>query len=228
MTDFGALLLTVLLMIGVRVPAAGGIAAVPVRIAATSLVVPVSVSIGSNGYLYVTEAGKKVMPHSGLRFPAGPLPPPATADCDSQEAIGRGFVAFSCESGGGATKYGHPQELLVVRTNGHFSSYPTNRHQDVLAVSATGEVVSAHNSSIVNVTALGITTIVSKEALDQLVVGKLLGDVLELAVQPDGEVLVALDYYAGVHRGCGDVLGEVTTGGKLRTLWRSGTGLVCR
>lgn len=219
MKAFSILMATVLLAIGAG---AGGLAA------SNGGAAPTSVVIGPDGELHVVVNGQELPRQSGLRVATARLPAPAAVDCGNEEAVGRGFVAFSCESGGGDTRYGHPKELLVVRADGSFLAYRTYGQWNQIAASPAGEVVAAHNGSIVRVTASRITALVSRGAIEGLVAGKLVGDVLELAVERGGSVYVAIDYYAGVPQGgCGDVVAELTASGKLVTLWRSPTGLTC-
>ncbi len=81
------------------------------------------------------------------RFPAA-----LVADCGSG-VIGIGFTAYGCGSGGGRTKYAHPAELLVLRADGSYTGYRDSISEpNLMARSTTGEVVAAHNNSLVVVT----------------------------------------------------------------------------
>jgi hypothetical protein len=166
---------------------------------------------------------------SGLLVLSGGPPAPAAVNCGGWGAGGTGFTAFSCLSGAAGTRYSHPNELLVVRGDGSFSSYPTDVGQeDLLASSASGEVVAAHNFSIVQVTASAITTLASERELDRLFPGAPgVAAVNGLAVERSGGVFVAPDYYTRARHGCGEVIAERTTTGQLKVLWRSGAGLTC-
>jgi len=71
-----------------------------------------------------------------------------------------------------STKYAHPAELLVLRANGTYTGYHDSISEpNRMARSTTGEVVAAHNDSIVRVTASALTTLVSQRQLDQLFPG---------------------------------------------------------
>ena len=149
------------------------------------------------------------------------------ADC-GLEASGSDFTAYACASGAGGTKYAHSAELLVVR-NDRFSSYPDDMSEpNLMASSATGEVIAAHNDSIVRLTASALTTLVDERELDQLFLDTVgVAGVNGLAVDQSGDVFVVANYYAGDRHGCGDVIAELTTTGRLKPLWRSATGLTC-
>lgn len=166
---------------------------------------------------------------SGLLVAKGRLPAPAAVSCEGWGAEGPGFTAFSCLSGAGGTRYSHPAELLVVRSDGSFSGYQTDvGEQDVLARSATGKVVVAHNFSIVQVTASAIITLVTERELDRLfprTVG--VAAINGLAVDRSGDIFVSVNYYASDRHGCGNVIAERKATGQLKSLWRSGSGAIC-
>ena len=101
----------------------------------------------------------------------GRLPAPLAADCGSG-VTGIGFTAYACGDGDGGTKYAHPSELLVLRTNGSYTGYRDSISEpDLRERSTTGEVVAAHNDAIVQVTASALKTLVSQRQRDQLFPG---------------------------------------------------------
>ncbi len=158
----------------------------------------------------------------------GRLPAPLAADCGSG-VTGIGFTAYGCGSGGGGTKYAHPAELLVLRANGSYTGYHDSISEpNLMARSTTGEVVAAHNDSLVQVTALALTTLVSQRQLDQLFPGSPgLAAINGLAVTASGAVLFRANYYAPHKHGCGNIRAGLTVGGRVKGLWRSATGLIC-
>lgn len=158
----------------------------------------------------------------------GGLPAPLAADCGSG-VTGTGFTAYACSDGDGGTKYSHPSELLVQRTNGSYTGYRDSISEpNLMARSTTGEVVAAHNDSIVQVTASALKTLVSQRRLDQLFPGSLgLVAINAITVTAPGAVLLRVNYYAPHKRGCGNIRAELTTGGLVKVLWRSTTGLIC-
>jgi hypothetical protein len=159
---------------------------------------------------------------------AGRLPAPLAADCGSG-VTGAGFTAFGCLSGAGGTKYAHPAELLVLRANGTYTGYHDSISEpNRMARSTTGEVVAAHNDSIVRVTASALTTLVSQRQLDQLFPGSPgQAAINALTVTGSDAVFFRANYYAPHAHGCGNIRAELTAGGRLKVLWRSGTGLIC-
>ena len=158
----------------------------------------------------------------------GRLPVPLAADCGSG-VTGVGFTAFGCLSGAGGTNYAHPAELLVLRANGTYTGYHDSISEpNRMARSTTGEVVAAHNDSIVRVTASALTTLVSHGQLDQLFPGSRgLAAINALTVTGSDAVFFRANYYAPHAHGCGNIRAELTTGGRLMVFWRSGTGLIC-
>jgi hypothetical protein len=143
--------------------------------------------------------------------------------------VGAGFTVYSCASGAGATKYAHPAELLVVRTDGGYAGYPDSFSQlNLVRRSASGEVVAAHNDAIVRVTASGLTTLVGERRLDRLFSGSPgLAGIDALTVDSSGDIFVRANYYAAHRHGCGNVRLKLTAENHLRLLWRSAAGLTC-
>jgi hypothetical protein len=160
---------------------------------------------------------------------AGRLPPPARVDCGDSGVAGAGFTVYGCASGAGGTRYAHPAELLVVRTNGSYTGYrDTISQPNLVSKSSTGEVAAAHNDAIVRVTAYALTTLVSERRLERLIPGSpQLSAMNALTVDSSGDIFVRANYYATHRHGCGNVRAELTAAGRLRLLWRSRTGLVC-
>lgn len=156
------------------------------------------------------------------------LPAPLAADCGSG-VTGIGFTAYGCDSGAGGTKYAHPAELLVLRTNGSYTGYHDSISEpNLMARSTTGDVVAAHNDSIVQVTASALTTLINQRRLDQLFPASPgLAAINALTVTASGAVLFRANYYAPHKHGCGNIRAELTAGGRVKVLWRSGTGLIC-
>ena len=158
----------------------------------------------------------------------GRLPAPLAADC-GPGVTGIGFTAYACSDGDGGTKYAHPSELLVLRTNGSYTGYRDSISEpNRMARSTIGEVVAAHNHSIVQVTASALKILVSQRQLDQLFPGSPgLVAVNALTVTASGAVVFRANYYAPHKHGCGNIRAELTAGGRVKVLWRSATGLIC-
>ena len=158
----------------------------------------------------------------------GRLPEPLAADCGSG-VTGIGFTAYGCGSGAGGTKYAHPAELLVVRANGKYTGYHNSVSEpNLMARSNTGEVVAAHNDSIVEVTESALRTLVGQRHLDLLFPGSPgLAGIDALTVSASGVVLFRANYYAPYKHGCADIRAELTPGGRVTVLRRSATGLIC-
>lgn len=159
----------------------------------------------------------------------GQLPAPAAVDCGASGVAGIGFTAYSCASGAGGTKYAHQQELLVVRNNGTYKGYGTAfSQQDRIARSNNGEVIAAHNGSIVRVTASALKVLINERRLDRLFPGSPgLVAINALTATPSGEVVFRANYWARHKHGCGNVRAELTTAGQVKLFWRTGTGLTC-
>jgi hypothetical protein len=156
------------------------------------------------------------------------LPAPLAADCGSG-VTGAGFTAYPCGDGDGGTKYAHPSELLVLRTNGRYAGFHDSISEpNLMARSTTGEVVAAHNDAIVRVTASALKTLVSQRQLDELFPGSPgLAAINAITVTAPGAVLFRVNYYASHKHGCGNILAELTASGRVKVLWRSATGLIC-
>ena len=140
-------------------------------------------------------------------------------------AEGYGFAAFVCDSGGGATAFGHPKELLVVRSNGSSAAYPAYGGQELAA--GDGEVVAVHNDAVVRVGSHGISTLVSDRELDGLFTDRSsVAAINSLAVDRHGDVFLEADLYRAHKFGCRAVILERAATGALHTLWNA-TGGVC-
>jgi hypothetical protein len=160
---------------------------------------------------------------------AGKLPAPARVACGDSGVAGTGFTVYACASGAGGTKYSHPPELLVVRTDGSYTGYPDTFSQaDLTVKSHAGDVIASHNDSIVRVTASALTTLVGERRLDRLFPGSpRLAAINALTVDSSGDIFLRANYYAPNRHGCGNVHSELTAAGRLKLLWRSTTGLTC-
>ena len=156
------------------------------------------------------------------------LPAPLAVDC-GPGVSGVGFIAYACGDGDGGTKNSHPSELLVLRANGSYKGYrDLISEPDLRARSTTGEVVAAYNDALVRVTSSALKTLASSRELDRLFSGSShLAAINKVSVAASGAVLFRANYYAGDRHGCGNVLGELTSAGRLKVLARSATGLSC-
>lgn len=139
-------------------------------------------------------------------------------------AEGQGFAAFVCESGGGATAFGHPKELLVVRSNGSTATYPAYGGQELVA--GDGEVVAVHNYAVVRVTSHRISTLVSDRELDGLSSDSpRVAAISSLAVDQDGDVFLVADLYRAHKPGCRAVILERAPTGALKKFWSATSGV---
>jgi hypothetical protein len=156
-----------------------------------------------------------------------PLDSIAEAAVNCQNGVeGAGFTAFTCASGGGMTKYPHPQELLVVRRDNTFFGYPTIGEDGGLVTSGDGEVFAVHNKSVVRVTSAGIITIIPEVQIDRLIPNsRSVAAINGIAIGRGGAIFLTPNLYLA--RGCGNVIAELTTGGELKTLWRSSASRAC-
>jgi hypothetical protein len=159
---------------------------------------------------------------------ATPLPGSLAADCGSGTR-GIGFTAYGCVSGGAGTTYAHPAELLVHKTSGALVAYrDTISEPNLMARSPAGEVVAAHNDSIVQLTASALGTLVSQRALDRLDPGSPgLASIEALAVNRAGAVTFRANYYAPHRNGCANVRAERTPDGQVKVLERSAAAAIC-
>jgi hypothetical protein len=159
---------------------------------------------------------------------AGRLPGPLAADCGSGTS-GIGFTAYSCIGGGAGTRYAHSAELLVVRSSGAYTGFQDSISEPNLMVRSTaGEVVAAHNDSIVRVTDTGLKPLVSKRQLVRLLPGSPgVAAIDRLAVTASGAVFFRANDYAPHDRGCANIRAEQVSGGYVRVLQRSAVGLTC-
>jgi len=160
---------------------------------------------------------------------AGRLPPPARADCGRAGVAGAGFTVYECGSGGGGTRYSHPAELLVVRTDGSYTGYPDAFSQaNLVRRSAAGEIVAAYNDSIVRIRSFALTTLVDQHRLKRLYPGNVgLAAINALTVNSAGDIFLRANYYASHRRGCANVRAERTAAGRVLVLGRSATGETC-
>jgi hypothetical protein len=130
---------------------------------------------------------------------------------------------FTCESGGGATAFGHPKELLVVRSNGSTAAYPA--YEDGPLAAGDGEVVAGYNYEVVRVTSHGISVLLSYRELVGLV-GDSYGvaGIIGLAVGPHGDLFVVARLYHHKY-GCATTIAERAATGVLEKFW-SATGQI--
>jgi hypothetical protein len=137
---------------------------------------------------------------------------------------GQGFATFVCDSGGGATAFGHPKELLVVRANGSTAAYPA--YEDGPLAAGDGEVVAGYNYAVVRVTSHGISVLVSYRQLVGLVSDSDgVAGIIGLAVDQHGDVFVVASLYH--HKdGCATTIAERAASGALERFW-SATGQIC-
>jgi hypothetical protein len=166
---------------------------------------------------------------AAARNKAGGLPAPARVDCGNSGVVGTGFTVYACDSGAGATKYSHPAQLLVVRTNGSYKGYPDAFSQaDLIVNSNTGAVIATHNNSIVRVSASGLTTLANQRQLNRLLPGsaRLLA-IEDLTADSSDDIVFRANFYAGHRHGCENVRGELKATKRVKLLWRSATGLTC-
>ncbi len=182
-----------------------GSALIAAAIIAAALIL--GMSGGGGGGSAGTANGQPAGPGSGASTQEK-LPAPARVDCGDSGVAGAGFTVYTCESGGGDTKYGHPAELLVVRANGSYTGYPnTSSQADIVKRSSTRGIVASHNKSIVQITAAALRTLLSARQLEQLAPAGsrgpgALGAINSLAVTSSGDVFLRLNYYAGDRHGC--------------------------
>jgi hypothetical protein len=138
---------------------------------------------------------------------------------------GRGFAAFVCDSGGGATAFGHPKELLVVRSNGSTAAYPA--YEDGPIAAGDGEVVAGYDYEVVRVTSDGISALVSTRELVGLFSNSYgVAGVNGLSVDQHGDIFVVASLYIR-KEGCAAVILERAASGTLEKLWTSAAGQVC-
>jgi len=137
---------------------------------------------------------------------------------------GQGFAVFTCESGGGATAFGHPKELLVVRANGSTAAYPGYEVGPLGA--GDGEVVAGHNYAVVRVTSYAISVLVSDPELVGLVSDSYgVAGIIGLAVDQHGDIFVVASLYHDKY-GCVTTMTERAVTGALEKLW-SARGQIC-
>jgi|GEM_PF-6522237 hypothetical protein len=166
-------------------------------------------------YVELTSAG-------GLTDNAPDRVAAASVNC-SDVTVGAGFLAFVCDSGGGAVGEGHPKELLVVRANGSTKAYPAWRGG--LLAAGHGEVIAAHNDSLVRVTSQAITTLVSDHQLDSLVSDASgVAEINGITISHRGDIFMTADLYRH-GGGCGAVIVERAASGTLEKLWSAASRL---
>lgn len=162
------------------------------------------------GELTDTELDTSHLTHSTLLINCG------------TSASGSGFTAVFCDSGAG-----HPKRLLVLRDNGTTEAYPA--FGGGALASTGGEVVAERDYAVVRVMSRRLQPVASSEALDSFFPDTAgVAGITGLAVDRSGDVFVDANYYAAHRHRCGNAIGELTTTGQLKPLWRSVTGLICR
>jgi hypothetical protein len=123
-------------------------------------------------------------------------------------------------SGGGDTADGHGPELLVVRSNGSYVSYPDYEGGDFAA--GDGEVVATYDGNLVRVTATRLVPLLTSTSL-RSALGTSLADIGSPTVGTDGDIYFVVSIYPGRGRppGCQSRILERTTGGAVRQIWGS-------
>jgi hypothetical protein len=168
---------------------------------------------GFGPHLLLTPSGRFVKDASE------PVPAVASISC-ADSVPGPGFQVFSCMSGGGDTADGHGPELLVVRSNGSYVSYPDYEGGDFAA--GDGEVVATYDGNLVRVTATRLVPLLTSTSL-RSALGTSLADIGSPTVGTDGDIYFVVSIYPGRGRppGCQSRILERTTGGAVRQIWGS-------
>jgi len=140
-----------------------------------------------------------------------PVPAVASVNCGSG-VPGQGFHAFGCTSGGG-----HPNELLVVRSDGSSVAYPVHRGVDFAV--GDGEVAATYDGDLVRVTSSRLVPLLTNDELLRALHIQPIADIGAPTVDADGDIY----FVASVinRSGCQNRILERTTGGTIRQIWAS-------
>jgi hypothetical protein len=160
--------------------------------------------------LLLTSSGRFVKDTSN------PVPAVASINCGSGVA-GPGFQVFSCSSGGGATADVHPQELLVVRSDGSSVGYPYYGGSG-LAV-GDGEVIAVHDGDLVRVTSSRLVPLLMNQELLSALRIQPIADIGTPAVGADGDIYFVASIMN--RSGCQNRILMRSTGGALHQIWDS-------
>ena len=158
----------------------------------------------------------------------GQLPAPLAADC-GPGVTGIGFTSYACSDGDGGTKYAHPSELLVLRTNGSYVGYRDSISEpDRRARSATGGGCCRAQRCDRPGNRISTEALVSHRQLDRCSRSPGLVAINTLIVTAADTVFFRANYYGASQHGCATIRAEVTAGGRVKVFWRSATGLDLR
>ncbi len=147
-----------------------------------------------------------------IKDTSNPVPAVASVDCGSG-VPGQGFQAFGCMSGGG-----HPNELLIVQSDGGRTAYPDSQELDFAV--GDGEVVATFDGDLVRVTSSLLVPLLTNEELLSALHIPPIADIGAPTVGSNGDVYFVASI---IHSGCQNRILERTTRGTIRQIWASST-----
>jgi hypothetical protein len=126
-------------------------------------------------------------------------------------------------SGGAAASHPHPEELLVIRSNGSSVAYPAFRVGEFTV--GEGEVVATYNIGLVRVTSSRLVPLLTGSELANAlhVRSTAIMDIYDPAVDAHGDVYFVASVLSVSHSGCQNPVLERTAGGTVRQVRPSTT-----
>jgi hypothetical protein len=138
--------------------------------------------------------------------------PAIAADC-GRSVSGSGFRVFSCMSGGASAGHPHPKELLVIRTDGSFATYPVFRTGELGA--GDGEVIATHDLSLVRVTSSRLVPLLTRGQLARAlhIRPTAIWDIHDPRIDAHGDISFSPSVFRGFRdAGCENPLLELMSG----------------